>query len=128
MKTNMKDDKAFHLALSVMTWYDTPYIPLTKEEQQWRDTHTKAQTIRVATKYAGTDPDEMRRKANIQRELSSLRSYVYRHNYYRVTPLMLKKIKRLREIGATWKQIEHASHHTRGTISKYLKDEQTCVG
>lgn len=128
MTTKMTNDTAFHLALSVMTWYDTPYIPLTKEEQHWRDTHTKAQTIRVATKYAGTDPDTMRHKANIQRELSSLRSYVYRHNYYRVTPLMLKKIKHLREIGATWKQIEHASHHTRRTILKCLKGEQVCVG
>lgn len=123
----MKDDDEFHLALSVMNWYNHPSVPLNIEEKKWRDTHTKEQAIKLATKYSSDSPDEMRQKAIIGRDLKNLRTYVRRYPSYRITKPVLRKIRHLLRIGASWNQIVIASHHSKTTIMRYLNGEKACA-
>lgn len=112
----MKDDHDFHVAMSVMGWYDDVRVPLTPEERHWRDTHTREQTIKEAMKYApGGSYDKLKRH-RIQRELAILRQYSYRHQD--IGKVFLNKVKACLDEGASFKQVEHASHHSHNTILK----------
>lgn len=116
----MKDDHDFHVAMSVMSWYDTPTIPLNIEEQWWRDTHTKRETIKVAMRYAPSGSVARLKKTRINKQLETLRIYAMRHP--QINKTLLRKVKRCLESGAKWHQIEGATHHGRSTLYKHLKE------
>lgn len=118
---DMKDDHDFHVAMSVMSWYDMPTFPLNVEERQWRNTHTKQETLKVAMRYAPGGSVERLKKARINKQLSALRLYAMRHP--QINKTLLRKVKHCLEIGAKWQQVESASHHSKSALHKRLKEE-----
>lgn len=112
----MKDDHDFHVAMSVMGWYDDVRVPLTPEERHWRDTHTREQTIKEAMKYAPGGSAEKLKRHRIQRALSIFRQYSYRHQD--IGKAFLERAKSCLDEGASLKQVEKASHHNHNTILK----------
>ena len=112
---DMKNDEEFHLALSVKSWYENHDYPLSFDEQQYRNTHSKNYVLMEAEKYAR--PYKRAREI----KMAGLSEQWPEHNRAKnshLTKADCELIAKYRHEGMLWYEIQRATHHSAQFVKK----------